>query len=165
MRARAIGVSAAASATVLVGVVLFAMRCDRATLGDGPLPFRDVAAVSVITLVLPWAFVTYQVARRDLLLLGWIGLVSVLLGLVTALGRPGNLYGVAFLFDLIAATGALLIGAWISVLIARRRDPIARYRGRFYSDGPNTDALRQSESKSERREAAQKARRVGHSAG
>jgi len=128
------------------------------------LPFRNVAAAGVAMLVLPWAFLTSQVARRDRLMLVPIGVVSVLLGLVTALGEPGNLYAVDFLCALIGATGALLLGAWISSHVPHRRDPVARYRGGFKGAGPNTDVLRESESKSERRDEAEKARRVGHSA-
>ena len=115
-----------AGGTVLAGVNVFAARCDRATLGDGPLQYRDVLMAGVLVLVLPWSLLALAVLRRSGGQVAPMAVSSLGLALAVALGRPGNLFMVGWAAYL---TGAVALLILIDVLLQRlrhRRHPISR---------------------------------------
>ena len=161
MAKRAWVLAAMAGVTVMAGVNVFAARCDRVELGDGPLPSRDVLTAGALLLVLPWSLLALGALRRSGGAVAPVAVSSLGLALAVALSRPGNL----FVLDWFVYTwGAVVLWAVVDAALhwlRRRRHPISCYRGRFKSSGPSTDQVRRDESESERREEIAKTQRVG----
>ena len=161
MAKRAWVLAAMAGVTVLAGVNVFAARCDRAELGDGPLPYRDVLTAGALMLVLPWSLLALGALRRSGGDVVPVAVSSLGLALAVALGRPGNLFMVGLY---VYMWGAVVLWAVVDAALhwlRRRRHPISRYRGLFKSPGPSTDQIRRDESESARRDDVAKAQRVG----
>ncbi len=110
--------------TVLAGVGIFAARCDRAQLGDGPLPFRDVFTAGVLLLVFPWSILAVAALRRSGGVVAPMALASICLALAVALGRPGNMFLIGWY---VYVCGAVMLWAVADTMLhrlRRRRHPI-----------------------------------------
>jgi hypothetical protein len=106
----------ASAFTVLVGVCVFAYRTDNAHLGDGHIGFSSVLLAGMGVLVPAVSLTAYLTMRRNREMVLPIGIVSIAVAVVTATGRPGNLFLVGW-FLIIAVAVALLKG--LELLIHR----------------------------------------------
>jgi hypothetical protein len=101
-------VAALSAATILVGVGVFGYRTNNADLGDGHIGFASVMLAGVTVLVPVIAFTAYRTVRRTTEMVVPISVVSVAIAILTAIGRPGNLFLVGW-FAMVAVAVPLLV--------------------------------------------------------
>jgi hypothetical protein len=85
-----------------------AYRTDNTYLGDGHIGFSAVLIAGLVVLVPVISWTTYCTMRRSRQMVLPAGFVSISVGVVTAIGRPGNLFVVEW-FMIVAAAVPLLL--------------------------------------------------------
>ncbi|MDO8363501.1 MAG: hypothetical protein Q7V88_11440 [Actinomycetota bacterium] len=111
-RRPAVVIGVLAACTVLTGVLVYADRTEHAVMGDGEVAGSGVVIMGLLVLVLPIALASYRAMRMTPAMAPAICLASIGAGLVTAMGRPGNLFVVGFFATSFVALGYLRLVGW-----------------------------------------------------